>query len=99
MQGLAQAASASIEQRNKATAAYQNAKRSDYEFGVGDKVLLSNKRFKPPEDNGRRKKLAAKFAGPYEIIQVVSPVAYKPALPPGTNAHPVFHAGLLRPFP
>jgi hypothetical protein len=42
--------------------------------------------------------LAAKFAGPYEIIQVVSPVAYKLSLPPGTNAHPVFHAGLLKPY-
>jgi hypothetical protein len=42
--------------------------------------------------------LAAKFAGPYEIIHVVSPVAYKLALPPATNAHPVFHAGLLRPY-
>jgi Chromo (CHRromatin Organisation MOdifier) domain len=28
----------------------------------------------------------------------VSPVAYKLALPSGTNAHPVFHAGLLRPY-
>jgi hypothetical protein len=71
MQDLAQAASASIEQRNKATAAYQNAKRWDCEFGVGDKVLLSTKHFKPPEDKERRKMLAAKFAGPYEIIQVV----------------------------
>jgi Chromo (CHRromatin Organisation MOdifier) domain len=38
------------------------------------------------------------FAGPYEIIQVVSSVAYKLSLPPGTNAHPVFHAGLLKPY-
>jgi Chromo (CHRromatin Organisation MOdifier) domain len=30
----------------------------------------------------------------------VSPVAYKLALTPGTNAHPVFHSDLLRPhFP
>jgi hypothetical protein len=82
MQELAQAASASIEQRNKATAAYQNAKRRDYEFGVGDKVLLSTKHFKPSEDKKRRKPLAAKFGGPYEIIQVVSPVAYKLVFPP-----------------
>jgi hypothetical protein len=96
MKDLAQAESASIEQRNEATAAYQNAKRRDYEFGVGDKVMLSTKHFKPPEDKERRKKLAAKFAGPYEIIQVVSPVAYNLSLPPGTHAHPVFHAGLLK---
>jgi hypothetical protein len=43
MQELAQAASASIEQMNKAIATYQNAKRRDYEFGVGDKVLLLTK--------------------------------------------------------
>jgi Chromo (CHRromatin Organisation MOdifier) domain len=61
-------------------------------------VLLSTKHFKPPEGKKRRKTLAAKFAAPYEIIQVVSSVAYKLALPPGTNAHPVFHAGLLRPY-
>jgi hypothetical protein len=55
MQELAQTASASIKQRNKATSAYQNAKRRDYELGVGDKVLLSTKRFKPAEDKERRK--------------------------------------------
>jgi Integrase zinc binding domain len=98
MQELAKAAGASIEQKNKATAEYQNAKRKDYEFGVGDKVLLSTRYLKPPEDKERRKKLAAKFAGPYEIIQVVSQVAFKLSLPPGTNAHPVFHAGLLKPY-
>jgi hypothetical protein len=43
MQELAQTASASIEQRNKATTAYQRAKRRDYKFGVGDEVLLSTK--------------------------------------------------------
>jgi hypothetical protein len=98
MQELSQAASASIEQRNKATAAYQNAKRGEYEFGVGYKVLLSTRYFKPPEDKERRKKLAAKSAGPYEITQVVSSVVYKLSLPPDTNAHPVFHAGLLKPY-
>jgi hypothetical protein len=93
MQELAQAASASIEQRNKATAAYQNAKRREYEFGAGDKVLLSTKHFKPPEDKERRKKLAAKFAGPYEIIQVVSPHTswrFPPAHTPIQYSTPVY---------
>jgi hypothetical protein len=40
MQELAEAAAASIE--NKATAEYRNAKRKDYEFGVGDKVLVGH---------------------------------------------------------
>jgi hypothetical protein len=53
--------------------------KKDYDFGVGDKVLLSTKDFKPPEDKERRKKQAAKFAGPYGIV---SPVAYKCLLPP-----------------
>jgi hypothetical protein len=100
MQELAEAAAASIEQKNKATAEYENAKRKYCEFGVGNKVLLSSRYFKPPEDKERRKKLAAKFAVPYEIIQVVSPVAYKLSLLIGINSHPVFHAGLLTPsFP
>jgi Reverse transcriptase (RNA-dependent DNA polymerase) len=38
------------------------------------------------------------FVMVYEIIQVVSPVAYKLSLMPGTNAQPVFHAGLLKPY-
>jgi hypothetical protein len=49
MQELAKAAAASIEQKDKATAEYQHAKSKDYEFGVGDKVLLSSRYFKPPE--------------------------------------------------
>jgi hypothetical protein len=70
MQELAQAAAASSEQRNKATAAYQNAKRRDYEFGVGDKVLLSTKLFKPPEGKKRRKTFAAKFAGHMKLSKL-----------------------------
>jgi hypothetical protein len=41
MKELAQEAAASIEQKNKATAEYQNAKKKYFEFGVGDMVLLS----------------------------------------------------------
>jgi hypothetical protein len=43
MQELAEAAAASIEQNNKATAEHHNAKRKDCGFGVGDKVLLSTR--------------------------------------------------------
>jgi hypothetical protein len=67
-------------------------------FGVGDKVLLSTKHFTPPAYQGRKRKLAGKFAGPYEVVHVVSPVAVKLSLPSGTKAHPVFHTSTLRPY-
>jgi hypothetical protein len=54
MQELAEVAAASIEQNNKARAEYQNAKMKDYEFGAGEKVVLSTRYFKPPEDKERR---------------------------------------------
>jgi hypothetical protein len=61
-------------------------------------VLLSTKHFTPPAYQGRKRKLACKFAGLYEVVQVVSPVAVKLSLPSGTKAHPVFHTSILRPY-
>jgi Chromo (CHRromatin Organisation MOdifier) domain len=61
-------------------------------------VLLSTKHVTPPGCQGRKRKLANKFAGPYEVVQVVSPVAVKLSLPSGTKTHPVFHTSMLRPY-
>ena len=41
------------------------------------------------------KKLAPRRERPFEIIQVISPMAYKPQLPPTWKIHDVFHASLL----
>jgi Chromo (CHRromatin Organisation MOdifier) domain len=38
------------------------------------------------------------FAGPYEIIEVISPVAYRLQLPVGTKAHDVFNASMLKQY-
>lgn len=43
------------------------------------------------------KKLDSKRAGPFTILQQVSPYAYKLDLPASVNVHPVFHVNLLEP--
>jgi hypothetical protein len=98
MQSRASAAADSIALYNEAMEAQANNTRRAEEYEVGDHVLLSTRFFKPPADVARGRKLAPKYAGPYEIVKKVSPVAYELHLPPGTNAYPVFHASLLRPY-
>jgi predicted aspartyl protease/transposase InsO family protein len=92
----AKAAATSICLYNEVMAREANSSRRHVEFDIGDKVLLSTKFFKPPSSTPGGRKFAPKFAGPYEVIAKVSPVAYKLQLPEGTNAHPVFHSSLLR---
>jgi hypothetical protein len=43
-------------------------------------------------------KLAPRCYRPFKITQVISPVAYKLALPPQWTIHPMFHASLLTPY-
>ena len=43
-------------------------------------------------------KFQVKYIGPYEIIEQISPVAYKLKLPSTIRVHPVFHISLLKPF-
>ena len=44
------------------------------------------------------RKLSPKRLGPFEITQVLSPLAYRLKLPTTRKIHDVFHAGLLSPF-
>jgi hypothetical protein len=40
-------------------------------------------------------KLLSKWIGPFEIVQVVEPIAYKLKINPGWRVHHVFHVSLL----
>jgi hypothetical protein len=79
----------------------RNANKSwrDVTFQVDDQVLLSANHINLASQALRpTKKLQHRFLGPYRIIQKVSPVAYKLALPDSLRIHPVFHVSLLRPY-
>jgi hypothetical protein len=66
-------------------------------YKVGDKVLLSTKylNLKHSETN---RKLLPTWIGPFEVVQVVGPVAYNLKMNPVWGVHPVFHISLLEPY-
>ena len=48
---------------------------------------------------GKRGKLSPRFIGPFEILERVSIVAYRLALPPSmSGVHDVFHVSMLRKY-
>jgi hypothetical protein len=79
------------QQRQKALA---DKRRVDQVYKVGDKVLLSMKYLNLRHSESSRK-LLPKWIGPFEVVQVVGPVAYKLKMNPGWRVHPVFHVSLL----
>jgi Chromo (CHRromatin Organisation MOdifier) domain len=63
-------------------------------YKVGDKVLLDLRDY---QKSGR--KLAAKYYGPFTIIEKLSPVTFKVEWPERlVRMHPVFHASKLVPY-
>ena len=63
-------------------------------FKVGDKVLLDLRDY---QTTGR--KLSPRYAGPFEIVEKLSPVTFRVQWPARmTKIHPVFHASKLIPY-
>ena len=65
-----------------------NPARRDLHFAAGDRAWLSTSHL--PVRTGARK-LAAKWAGPFHVVEVITDEAYRLKLPDAWRIHDVFH--------
>nr|GEU88874.1 reverse transcriptase domain-containing protein [Tanacetum cinerariifolium] len=76
---------------------YADKRMKPLEFSVGDYVLLKVSPWKSVVRFRKKRKLAPRFVGPFEIVQKVGPVAYRLDLPEEFNGvHDTFHVSNLK---
>jgi hypothetical protein len=70
---------------------------NQYKFEVGDFVYLRVSPTRGVQRFGIQGKLAPRYVGPFEILEICGPVAYRLQLPPQLGTiHNVFHVSQLK---
>ncbi|GKC77631.1 putative reverse transcriptase domain-containing protein, partial [Tanacetum coccineum] len=76
---------------------YADNRRKPLEFEVGDSVMLKVSPWKGVVCFGKKGKLAPRYAGPFEILERISPVAYRLRFPEELiGVHDTFHVSNLK---
>jgi hypothetical protein len=76
---------------------YADVRRKPLQFQVGDFVYLRVSPTRGVQRFGVKGKLAPRYVGPFEILEVCGPVAYHLQLPPQLAAvHNLFHVSQLK---
>ena len=77
----------------------EDRQRTDMNFQVGDKVLLTIQPYAQSSlINRPYPMLAKKYYGPYTVLQKIGNDAYRLDLPPSSLIHPTFHVSQLKAF-
>ena len=78
---------------------YADKRRRELEFEVGNRVFIWISPWKGVLRVGKCGKLSPRCIGPYEIIERISLLAYRLALPPElSRIHDVFHVSMLQKY-
>ncbi|GKA86756.1 hypothetical protein Tco_0808467 [Tanacetum coccineum] len=76
---------------------YADKRRKPLEFNEGDHVMLKVAPWKGAVHFGKKRKLAPRFIGPFEITEMIGKVAYRLRLPQElNNVHDTFHVSNLK---
>jgi hypothetical protein len=76
---------------------YADRRRKPLQFQIGDFVYLRVSPTKGVQCFGIKGKLAPRYSGPFEILEICGPVAYKLLLPPRmATIHDIFHVSQLK---
>jgi hypothetical protein len=76
---------------------YADIRRRPLQFQIGDLVYLRVSPTRGIQRFGVKGKLAPRYIGPFEILEICGPVAYHLQLPPQlASIHDIFHISQLR---